>query len=414
MNSKNNIVFISDDLSVSQNLTPKLILLREVDSITESNFEQAVEKISTVLPEAIFIYAQDEEKTVNLIHEIRLLSDTKKTPMLLVLKDYNQNLLLNAYEEGINDYLYSNSDDAEILIKTIWALKRQETFSETETYKKLLSQLKVLDTDTGFYGDKFYKQVFENEFDKIHQKNIEAMFLAIAPSEVSQTEIKYTELAKAIRRSVRNSDVVATVNKNKIYILLFKTDLKGAFIVWDRIKSALGEDYGVGAGVAAIEDKSFEKVEGEVINALCEAVSTKNDLIVVEKTEPQDNWIDKINSNQKNFKLFKQAFTKKLEKVITPVFFQVQKSWEEKLFETVVDQYSNASQSIFSLSNDNAQSELKITYPGFSKLNVDIVHKGLDSPENRRISIDLTEVDEKTLTKLLEDFIEEFKTFSAS
>ena len=55
------------------------------------------------------------------------------------------------------------------------------------------------------------------------------------------------------------------------------------------------------------------------------------------------------------------------------------------------------------------ESELKITYPGFSKINIDIIHQGLDSPENKRISLDLTELDESKLTKIVEDFIKEFK-----
>ena len=116
-----------------------------------------------------------------------------------------------------------------------------------------------------------------------------------------------------------------------------------------------------------------------------------------------------MNTTQKNFKLFKQAFNKKLEKVITPVFFQMQKMYEEKLFKTKIDQYSNDTLSQFSLKTLDREGELKITYPGFSKINIDVIHKGLDSPENKRIRLDLTELDEERLTKILEDFILDFK-----
>ena len=129
------------------------------------------------------------------------------------------------------------------------------------------------------------------------------------------------------------------------------------------------------------------------------------------KENSSEDWLDKINSSQKNFKLFKQAFNKKLDKVITPVFFQMQKLYEEKLFKTQIEQYSNSSLSSFSLKKPNNESELKITYPGFSKINIDIVHQGLDSPENKHLSLDLSELDEAKLTKILENFIQDFKNF---
>jgi hypothetical protein len=88
----------------------------------------------------------------------------------------------------------------------------------------------------------------------------------------------------------------------------------------------------------------------------------------------------------------------------------MQKLYEEKLFETQIEQYSNSALSAFTLKHGDQVSELKITYPGFSKINIDLLHQGLDSPENKRISLDLTELDDSKLTKILEKFIKEFKS----
>ena len=38
-----------------------------------------------------------------------------------------------------------------------------------------------------------------------------------------------------------------------------------------------------------------------------------------------------------------------------------------------------------------------------------IIHDGLDSPENREITLNLNEVTLKSLAKIIEDFIKEFK-----
>jgi len=132
-------------------------------------------------------------------------------------------------------------------------------------------------------------------------------------------------------------------------------------------------------------------------------------VIIVGEENDSSDWLDKINSSQKNFKLFKQAFMKKFENVIIPVFFRMQKLYEEKLFETKIKQYSTPNLSSFVLQSKSKTSELKITYPGFAKINIDFVHGGFDSPENKRISLDLNELNEEVLAEIIETFVQEFK-----
>ena len=111
----------------------------------------------------------------------------------------------------------------------------------------------------------------------------------------------------------------------------------------------------------------------------------------------------------KNYKIFRQIFNKKMEKVIAPVFFRLQKTYEEKLFDTKIEQYTDAEQCVFHLKNQNQDSTLRIVYPGFAKIIVYITHEGLDSPENREIQLALTKISQKELVKIVEDFIKEFK-----
>ena len=87
----------------------------------------------------------------------------------------------------------------------------------------------------------------------------------------------------------------------------------------------------------------------------------------------------------------------------------MQKSYEEKLFHTKIEQYSDELQSVFQLNHDGLESRLKIIYPGFAKIVIYITHEGLDTPENREISLNLNEVTQDGLAKIVEDFIKEFK-----
>ena len=51
---------------------------------------------------------------------------------------------------------------------------------------------------------------------------------------------------------------------------------------------------------------------------------------------------------------------------------------------------------------------LKIVYPGFSKVIVYIVYSGLDSPENREISLPINMLHQKEVSQVVEKFIKEY------
>lgn len=412
MPTESSIVLITNNEDVAQILKPKLILLREVDNILPIKYSDAIGKIHETLPKVVLLHCSNEnEQCLELIKKIKADEEIKNSSILLVSDKYDQDFILSAYDEGISDYLTLNADDAEILMRIIWGIKKSQLVNKIKKQYRLLEELGVIDKETGFYTYEYCDKIFATEFENLRQNNIEAALLLISASEESKTKLDPSILAKAIKKSTRDTDILVNGNTNRFYVLLEKTNLKGSFTVLDKIKRNAGEVFTLCAGVTVIEGKTPEQVKTELTNALTEAISTKQDLVIVNEEEKNlsGTWLDKIGSNQKNFKLFKQAFNKKLEKVITPVFFQVQKAYEEKLFETKIEQSSNSSLSSFLLKKDDKLSELKITYPGFSKINIDFVHQGFDSPENNRISLDLTELDEKKLTEILENFIAEFR-----
>lgn len=411
MSAESNIILITNTRNIIDILKPKLVLLREIDDILTTNYNNAIDKIQEIVPDVILIYCSDEKDAcIQLIKTIKLNERTKNISVLLIVDEYEQDFILNAYDELVDDYLAVNADDAEILMRTIWGLKKTVNMTSISKQKSLLESLNIIDKNTSFYTNEYCEKIFENEFKNLEKSNDDGILMLISASNESKTKLNPLQLAKAIKTSIRTSDVAVHSSANRFFVLLRETQLKGAFTVWDKIKRAVGEQYTINAGISTVSGKSFADLQKELVNALVEATSTNQDLVIVSDEEKADtnDWLDKINP-QKNFKLFKQAFTKKLEKVITPIFFQTQKMYEDKLFKTQIEQYSNETLSAFILKSEDKLSELKITYPGFSKINIDVIHQGLDSPENKRINLDLTELDETKLTTILEEFIAEFK-----
>ena len=217
-------------------------------------------------------------------------------------------------------------------------------------------------------------------------------------------------MSNAISKSVRVNDVVTFGRGARFYIFLPKSDINGALVVLNKIKENYGENIEICAGISGIANKSFSDFEKDALQALSDALATNASYILADdKEETLDEWLEDTENEPQNYKIFKQIFNKKLEKVISPVFFRLQKTWENKLFETEIEQSTSDGLCAFHLKNKKQDSTLRIIYPGFAKIIITITHEGLDSPENDEIQLPLTKVTQKELINIIENFIKDFK-----
>ena len=92
----------------------------------------------------------------------------------------------------------------------------------------------------------------------------------------------------------------------------------------------------------------------------------------------------------------------------------MQQAYDGKLSDTKIEQIVNGDICFFKLSNDKHDSVLKIVYPGFSKIVITIEHSGLDTNENQEIDLQLSEITEKQLIKIIEDFVNSFLNSQSS
>ncbi len=406
MNSKNSIVLISDDKNLSEKIASKLIFLRSNDEVLISDYKDAVNSVKLSQSQIVLVHETvSKSKTVELISELK--KDLNLCVILLV-NNISSDLILNAYDAGADDYALADAENFELVIRTVHNIKNASVKFKALRNLKLLEQLNVIDDMTGLYNYKYAKQVIENEIDD----NLldEASFIALAPDEESKTRFSIEKMASVVLVSIRTQDIAVLGKGAKIYLLLPKTDINGSIAVLNKIKEGYGADFRVCAGISSIAHKNFNEIEHDALQAVSEAISSNADYIVAgDKEDTLDEWLDDSVEMPRNYKIFRQIFNKKMEKVIAPVFFRLQKAYEEKLFDTKIEQYTDEEQCVFHLKNQNQDSTLRIVYPGFAKIVVYITHEGLDSPENSEIQLALTKISQKELVKIVEDFIKEFK-----
>ena len=406
MDNKNNILLISDDENFSKVLKSKLIFLRDNDFILLSDYQDAVNTFELSNPEIVLVHEnQSADVTFDLIKKLRI---NKNLCIVLIANAYNKDVILTAYDLGIDDFVISSDDDFEFVIRIVNNIKHNSVKIAALRNSKILEQLNVIDDLTGLYNYAYAKQAIENEIDD----NLidDGYFVVLGPSDESKNIFSSEKMAKAIKASIRYSDIAVLGKGAKFYLLLPKTSLNGAITVINKIEENYGNEFKLCAGICSIAHKTFEEMEASALQAVSEASSTGVQYIAAEeKGDSLADWLGDEYEHPKNYKLFRQIFNTKMEKVITPVFYRLQKAWEEKLFETEIEQYTGSEQCVFHLKNKNRNSTLRIVYPGFAKIMIYIVHDGLDSPENKEIQLSLTKISQKELINIVEDFIKEFK-----
>lgn len=411
MSLRNNILLITDEQDFSSKLYEKLVLLREKDSLYTLSYEEASKQAKTIEAKVIILHEHEiKNKTLNLIVDLKELDKDKNRSLILAAESKDRDFILSAYDEGVCEHFYTSDVDFEVLLRLLNCIKNNIVKSCYNRDKNIMEKVGLIDEDTGLYKYKYAELIINEELDKTKNNGI---FLALSPEENGKSTFSLLKMTTALKSSVRCDDIVIHANGMKFYIYLKNTDLHGAAVVLNKIKDIYDSEYKIKAGICDVKYKDFERVERDALSALGEALLTNEEFVFYQDKEPDgEDWVveEPENTSNKNFKLFHQTYQKKLERVIIPVFFRLQKAYEERLFNTKVEQYTEENKSVFRLKNENQTSTLKVIYPGFAKVLIQITHEGLNTPENQEMTLPLKQIDQKLLVSIVESFIKEFKS----
>lgn len=384
------ILLVSDDNSFAQKLDEKLVFLRKNDEVVISDYASAFDFVAGC---SVVLVHQNSttEQTLSLIKDLR---KNKEICLILVANTKDEGLILESADLGVDDFILADAENFEFVLRIVHNIEFSVVKQLSQGYINLLKQVNVVDEYSGLFNYEYCQSIMKAQKDGI--------FMAISPCD--KMKFSLDDIAFAIKFAIRKNDIAFVGRGSNFYLYLKDTDFDGAKIVFDKINSKIK----INAGVADISGKTFKVYEKEAQDALIEAQKTEQDFVIQHARENTlDEWL--ADTNTGNYKLFRKIFNAKLEKVITPVFYRLQKSYEDKLKNTEIVQFTTDEQCVFELKNKNSKSILRIIYPGFAKIVISIKHEGLDSPENSEISLPLDKVTQKELIEIVENFIKEYK-----
>ncbi len=392
---QNRIVLISDDSDFFEYVLPKLSL-RKSDELYRFGFDSLPECLDLISTSLLIINSESsKEKTLEILKLV------ENAPCIVFSYNEEEDFKIKAYKAGMLNYFTLMTSDEEFTAKLVPALNTLAVLEKNSVYRNMLVKKNVITDNNEVFID--YSNILDKELEKIEKKSANAILIAISPNDKTKFLLKSNQIETVILSNIRKNDILMTYAPNKYFLLLYDTNIDLAKKIWEKIRQNIPEK--IYAGFAAAGLKSRQQLINEALNRLHEDMN-------------RDNYISSVvdKNSAKNFKIFRQEFNKKLDKVMTPVFYQIQQKYNHRLFGMSLEQFIGDGNGVMTIKGKHASGSFKISSPGLSKINIDITYEPTPQstktkfPQAKRINIEPDELEAGLLEDLLEQFIVEFKS----
>ncbi len=383
------VVLISDDKDFFEYIIPKL-LLRKSDELFRFSFDELTEKFHQLDSSLLIINSENKQEQT-----LELLNIIKDSPAIVFGYNDDETFKIKGYKAGMFAYIPITSSDEEIQAILLPALKLVSSINKNKLYREILVRNNLVTQNNEVFLDS--NTMIEQELTKIQNSHKNAVLGAISPDEKSKFAIQPNQIETIILNNIRESDLLINFATNKYFLLLHDADVENAYSLWNKIVTNFSEP--IYAGFVSVGRKSRQQLVSEVLNKLHESIH---------RGFKSTMTADVFTGN--NFKLYKEEFKKKLEQVITPVFYHVQQIYNDKLFNIKIDIGHGEDYSILYIKSKNTTADLRITSPGYATVNIDINYQNAEnSNDSKRITLEPDELEAGLLQDILEQFILEFK-----
>lgn len=404
------ILIITNKADVGNHIADKIKLLRECDTIKIVSYIESISVLNTTQPSLILIYCSDTD-SVSIIKEIRSIKSLDKVPILFITDNLNEEKLFYAFDNGIDDFFFISDPDSIILMRIFLTLQKAVLYKQIDINKEILVSANIVDKQNGIYLKEYTPMVLRNFFSKSIEENLEnTVFMYIKPVSQNKKRLNMYKIANTIKSIPRGNDIVAYGKSAGFYLILYNSGKTGAKTVATRIKTALNEECKIYACAAEITT-SFEEMESVLYKSLKEQIENNEEFNYLYDTNLTEavNIMDIKDENGKRFKEFKKEFIKNFEKIVAPIFYQIQTKTSDKFKDLEIKYFINEDESKFSIKKEDLYSELKITYPTYIKVLIDIKHFEKEKEtEVKRLTYDFEDFSEEKINLLLEEMVNDF------
>ena len=398
------IVLISNDTDFFEYIIPRLSL-RKCDELFRFRFDVIPEKIHLLETSLIIINSENNQK-----QSLDLLELLKNTPTIIFSYSFNSDFSVEIFKKGAFSYITLETPIEELHARLKSALNLVSSIKKNSQYRDILVKNNLLTKNNEVFLN--FTAILDSELENIHKSSSLATLVAIAPDDKSKFSIQPNQIETIILNNVRKNDILMNYSPGKYFLLLNDADITKSDKIWNNLIKKLPQ--GIYAGFSQINNKTRQQVINEALNNLHDKIKNTSETVMT---------VNNIYSGD-NFKFFRQEFNKKLEQIISPVFYHIQQIYNDRLFGIKIEQSVGDGYGVLYIKSRHIVGSLRITSPGFSTINIDVKYEqnkinesDTDSNiiiDSKRITIEPNELESGLLQDLLEQFIIEFKNSISS
>ncbi len=385
----------------------KAALNRDTDKIIDTNIKGTLGVLKTCKPDAIlFVLDSPDEAIIGLIRGIRKIKYLSMTPiMFFVEKKYNKEFMSQAFEAGLDDFIYCPLDDTEVSIRIKMNLKRNAYIQNVENQKAIMRKFNIIN-EKDFYMPEFTGNIFEAFAQNSIEYGSSFIFTVFSSAPENKEELVYQ-----LQLNSRANDAIGQLSENIFYIIMPKTDLDKAKDFYKKIKEALGQkelNSAVCKYTSKIPYKEFTTI---VLKALKEA-SLVGDTIVNTSYLGAETFVSQVaQKKEKNYKLFQKLFEKKTQITVLPTFQHLKVHLEQKYpYNVRINFFVTETKCYFSLQHVPSEVEMsfKINNLGHSKVSLETIRSTKEQTVINSLDMDINEITDKTVAKFVNIITAEF------
>ena len=253
----NSILIISNNTEVGKQITDKIKLLRECDTIRIVSYIEAISVLNSTQPSIIILYCSKSD-SAGIVKEIRAINALDKVPIIFVMDNLVEDILFFAFDNGIDDFFFLTDPDSLVLMRIFLTLQKSVLYKQIDINNQILISANILDKQTGIYVKDKAPLALRNFFSKSIEENLEnTIFMYLRPTSLNKKRLNMNKISAVVKSIPRGNDIVAQGKSSGFYLILYNAGIQGAKSVAERIKKALANECKIYANAAEITS-SFE------------------------------------------------------------------------------------------------------------------------------------------------------------
>lgn len=406
MADRDKILIIADDFNKGVQLSSMLPLTRFDDKINVIVCQE-IENFESVCSPKLLLLCVNKETVVGALRKIKSVPLLRYSKVLLVMEENDNELLCSAYDIGIDNFIIGY-DETTLFLSVLLMLRSCSSLSNSE--QNALMRDVLLDEK---YLDSFMVYSYEKTFDSLNNYLEERKFdynvLMISPSFEAKERVSESIMSATLINSIRGDDIPVSLTDHKFAIVFRTVDESRIKLFFEKLKNkyeSLCPLFGVGAPIGKDLEFAFvylQKLLDENIKTGLEYKYFES----LEKLQPSPELV--LEDTENDYLKSKGKFWKAFCELVTPYFFRTKTVMESKLPDSEIFDSIDKDETVFEIKQSSVSAKLKITYPAFSRINVNISFERNGEVKSHKEFFEPAEFGEQALDSLFAEFFDGYE-----